>query len=333
MNIFLSERLQISQEYRKSTFVTQRCNSMSEIETLKHQLVVPGQVIAVASVTEGAEESDDSFLRGHGTYIEKTSAEQRLIASVTGTVQRVNKLISVESVCSSNYDAHTGDLVVGRIAAVGGARWSVTLIGHARPASLPLSGVHLPGGVQRVRTAQDAREMRQYLEEGDIVSAEVHKVQADGTVFLHTRSFRYGKLQNGCVITVPPSLVPRRKNHYFDSFLDRFEVLFGCNGMIWMQRKLHNNDSTTNPADGNQDLAELQERRRSEHARLPYSLDERKSLARLRNCFECLRLTHTVVTPESVEEVFKKSIESNIFLADMTTPQNAIYLTSSQRSF
>jgi exosome complex component RRP4 len=305
---------------------------MSEVDSLKHQLVVPGQVIAVASVTEGAEESDDSFLRGHGTYIEKTRTEQRLMASVTGIVQRVNKLISVES-GSSNYDAHTGDLVVGRIAAVGGARWNVTLIGHARTASLPLSGVHLPGGVQRIRTAQDAREMRQYLEEGDIVSAEVHKVQADGTVFLHTRSFRYGKLENGCVITVPPSLVPRRKNHYFDSFLDRFEVLFGCNGMIWMQRKLQTTDTTIHPVDGNQDLAELQERRRDEHSRLPYSPEERKSLARLRNCIECLRLTHTVVTPESVEEVFKKSIELNISLADMILPQNAIHLTASQRAF
>lgn len=307
---------------------------MSELEgTLTQQLVIPGQVIAVASVAEGAEESDDSFLRGHGTYIEKTPTEQRLIASVTGTVQRINKLISVESVSSSNYDAHTGDLVVGRIAAVGAARWSVTLIGHARPAFLPLSGVHLPGGVQRVRTAQDAREMRQYLQEGDLVSAEVHKLQADGTVFLHTRSFRYGKLENGCVITVPPSLVPRRKNHYFDSFLDRFEVLFGCNGMIWMQRKLQNTDSTANPLDGNQDLAELQEKRRNEHAQLPYSADERKSLARLRNCIECLRLTHTVVTPESVEEVFKRSVDSNTPLADMLLSQNAIRLTSGQRSF
>ncbi|GAX25296.1 exosome complex component RRP4 [Fistulifera solaris] len=305
---------------------------MNEVDWLKHQLVVPGQVIAVASVSEGAEESDDSFLRGHGTYIEKTRTEQRLIASVTGIVQRVNKLITVESVCSSIYDAHTGDLVVGRIAAVGGARWSVTLIGHAKMASLPLSGVHLPGGVQRIRTAQDAREMRQYLEEGDIVSAEVHKVQADGTVFLHTRSFRYGKLENGCVITVSPSLVPRRKNHYFDSFLDRFEVLFGCNGMIWMQRKLQTTDTTTNPVDSNQDLAELQERRRDEHASLPYSPEERKSLARLRNSIECLRLTHTLVIPESVEEVFKKSIELNISLADMILPQNAIHLTASQRA-
>jgi exosome complex component RRP4 len=299
--------------------------SLDDSPLLQH-LVVPGQVIAVSSNSD-----EDSFLRGHGTHIEKTSTEHRLIASVTGIVQRVNKLISVESISSTIYEPHTGDLVVGRIAAVGSNRWNVQLLGHARQAALPLSGVHLPGGVQRVRTAQDAREMRQYLAEGDMVSAEIHKVQPDGTVFLHTRSFRYGKLENGCVVTVPPSLVPRRKNHYHTAFLGQFEVLFGCNGMIWMQRKLQRDDDQDASGGGQQELHELQEQRRNEHANMPYSPEDRQALARLRNSIECLRLTYCLVTPESVQDVYTRSLESKLPLPQMLLPQNAIRLTANQR--
>src|SRR3569623_316418 len=126
-------------------------NSVDTISASLQHLVVPGQVIAVA---EEKDPSTDSFLRGHGTYLETTNTgQQRLIASVTGVVQRVNKLISVQSVASLSYVGHVGDLVVGRITAVGANRWNVSL-GGGRTASLPLSGVHLPGGVQRVRTSQ-----------------------------------------------------------------------------------------------------------------------------------------------------------------------------------
>lgn len=36
--------------------------------------------------------------------------------------------------------------------------------------------------------------MRQYLQEGDLISAEVQSVYSDGSLSLHTRSFRYGKV-------------------------------------------------------------------------------------------------------------------------------------------
>ena len=36
--------------------------------------------------------------------------------------------------------------------------------------------------------------MRQYLQEGDLISAEVQSVFTDGTLSLHTRSLRYGKV-------------------------------------------------------------------------------------------------------------------------------------------
>jgi exosome complex component RRP4 len=200
---------------------------MSSTTTSRHHLVFPGQVIAVSDPNGG---SDDSFLRGHGTYVVSPTnstgqqQQQRLIASIAGTVQRVNKLVSVESTAVGVYCPQVGDLCVGRIASVGTGRWNVQLLGNSstsRTAVLPITGVHLSGGVQRVRTAQDAREMRHFLQEGDLVSAEVHNVQpGDGTIYLQTRSHKFGRLENGYIVTVPPGLVPRRKNHVWTFTVD-----------------------------------------------------------------------------------------------------------------
>lgn len=37
--------------------------------------------------------------------------------------------------------------------------------------------------------------MRQYLKEGDLVSAEVQNIFNDGALSLHTRSMKYGKVR------------------------------------------------------------------------------------------------------------------------------------------
>jgi exosome complex component RRP4 len=50
---------------------------------LTKKLVVPGQLVT----------DDAQFMRGHGTYV---GEEDKVIASVAGTVQRVNKLLSVK---------------------------------------------------------------------------------------------------------------------------------------------------------------------------------------------------------------------------------------------
>ena len=58
------------------------------------------------------------------------SSSKRLVASVAGTVERVNKLISVVPLASSVYSGQVGDLIVGRISSVGPTRWKVGLTGN-----------------------------------------------------------------------------------------------------------------------------------------------------------------------------------------------------------
>ena len=317
-------------------------------------LVVPGQVIASSAASNndgegggGTGDGDAStFLRGHGTYLENNvvnpttgQLEQRLIASVCGMVQRVNQLITVVPCAASMYNGNVGDLVVGKITSVGTNRWKVqlTLGGTtSRDAHLPLAGVHLPGGVQRIRTVQDQREMRHYLKEGDWVSAEVHKVQQqDGTLLLHTRSTRYGKLDYGSTVVVPPALIPRRKNHYMTDYMGLVDIVWGTNGIIWIQRKMSSLQSAQQKSSdvllqqrGDENRHEVL---RKEHSTTPLLKDDRVAIARVRNSILCLSLVHAMITPEDVESIYKKSLTHNLRPADMLHPDWIIQLTAPTR--
>lgn len=55
--------------------------------------------------------------------------------------------------------------------------------------------MHLPGGAQRRRNAEDELAMRSVFREGDVISAEVQSVYHDGGVHLHTRSLKFGKVR------------------------------------------------------------------------------------------------------------------------------------------
>ena len=297
---------------------------------------------------------------------------QRLIASVAGTVERVNKLISVIPLSPSIYVGQVGDLVVGRIVGVGGSRWKVSLTcsspissgsnGSMKEGQLPLSGVNLPGGVQRIRTSEDVLAMRNLFKEGDLLTCEVQQVQRDGTLILHTRSLRYGKLDNGVLVTVPPSLVGRRKNHFAtlkglkssnssnggdgknNTAMDVDEeeeegggdvdVYLGLNGGIWIQRTVPSEWENAIRADQDEraPLAETLQKLRHRHATTRVSKSMRESIARVRNSVECLRLVHCQITPDSIEIVAKASLDEGVRVADMLLPQWVVKLTEGTRN-
>ena len=154
-----------------------------------------------------------------------------LHASVAGVVHRVNKLISVTPL-KTKYQGEIGDVVVGRITEVQQKRWKVDVNGRL-DAVLQLSSVNLPGGELRRRSAEDELAMRKYLKEGDLISAEVQNVHNDGGLSLHTRSLKYGKLSQGTMLKVSPSLIKRRKTH-FHRLPCGASVILGNNGYIWI---------------------------------------------------------------------------------------------------
>ncbi|EJF65945.1 exosome complex exonuclease rrp4 [Dichomitus squalens] len=190
-----------------------------DFEENVQRLTVPGESIT----------SSHAFMRGHGTYVDN----DEVIASVAGTVERVNKLITVRAV-RSRYNPEVGDLVVGRITEVQPRRWKVDA-NSRQDAVLMLSSVNLPGGVQRRKLESDELQMRTFFEEGDLLVAEVQAFFSDGAMSLHTRSLRYGKLRNGQLVTVPPILIRRLKSH-FVSLPCGVDLILGLNGYIWVSK-------------------------------------------------------------------------------------------------
>ncbi|KAF9482608.1 exosome complex exonuclease rrp4 [Pholiota conissans] len=179
--------------------------------------------------------SSQAYMRGHGTYVDN----EEVIASVAGTIERVNKLVSVRAI-RSRYNPEVGDLVVGRITEVQPRRWKVDA-NSRQDAVLMLSSVNLPGGVQRRKLESDELQMRGFFEEGDLLVAEVQAFFSDGAMSLHTRSLKYGKLRNGQLVTVPPILVRRLKSHFL-TLPCGVDLILGLNGYIWVSKHVKTNE-------------------------------------------------------------------------------------------
>lgn len=202
--------------------------------------VLPGELISV----------EKGFLKGHGAFVAGSSSSSAsdmltacdedeqgsvLVASVAGRIERVSKLVSVRPP-KTRYSGDVGDLVVGRVVAIESKRWKVDIHGW-KDAALQLSSVNLPGGVQRIRTYEDQLQMRTLFTENDLISAEIQNIKADGLVSLHTRSLRYGKLENGLLVCVPAALIKRLPQHNV-TLPWEIDVLLGKNGMVWISRSI-----------------------------------------------------------------------------------------------
>ncbi|KAL3075779.1 hypothetical protein niasHS_012609 [Heterodera schachtii] len=192
------------------------------------QLTVPGAMIC----------QEAGYMRGHGTF----PHENALHSQLAGSVVQTNKLISVKPI-KSRYHGDVGDVVVGRIVEVQQKRWKVD-INSRQHGVLLLNSVNLPGGELRRKSIEDELLMREYLREGDLVSAEVQQLFQDGSISLHTRSLKYGKLGQGVLVKVLPHLVRHRKSH-FHNLPCGASVILGRNGYIWVSRHLSDDEAST----------------------------------------------------------------------------------------
>jgi exosome complex component RRP4 len=68
----------------------------------------------------------------------------------------------------------------------------------------------------------------------EILQAEVQSIQHDGTVMLHTRSNKYGRLGRGRAVRVPAELVRRQRQHFQQLEGAAVDIILGCNGVIWV---------------------------------------------------------------------------------------------------
>jgi exosome complex component RRP4 len=263
------------------------------------QLVVPGEIITTES----------GYMRGHGTYVE----EEDLKASVSGAVERVNKLVSVKSL-KARYVGDVGDVVVGRITEVGQNRWRVD-VNSRQDAVLLLSSINLPGGVRRRRTVEDTLHMRQFFVENELIVAEVQQFFQDGGISLHTRN-KYGKLEHGLFIAVPPGLVKRTRSH-FTKLPCGVDMVIGLNGYIWLSDHVPDEEDREREAQEEQQVTRVIE---------SIPADLREKLSRVRNSVVALCRRFLAIHPATITDVYNASL--NYAVRDMLKPDLLVELTA-----
>jgi exosome complex component RRP4 len=247
----------------------------------------PGEVVDGVDATEG-------FLKGHGTQL----SEGDLRATVSGVVERVNKLVSVKAL-KAKYTPETGDVVVGRINMISSKRWKVD-INSRQEAVLQLSSVNLPTGQQRRRNEADELNMSLLFDTADVISAEVQSLFQDGAANLHARSTKYGRLSRGVLVEVCPSLVKRLPQHFHALEVTPgvfIEVLIGCNGFIWVG----------SPGAATSKQATNEKSKTHEEELILVDKQERENIVRVANCVRALDELFFYVTPQSIMSIYKQS--------------------------
>lgn len=278
---------------------------------MSSSFVIPGQVLT----------TPDGYLRGHGTFM---SSRGDLHSSVSGVVERVNKLVSVQPF-KSRYGGNVGDVIVGRITEVGNKRWKLD-VNARQEAVLLLGSVNLPGGAQRRRTMEDRLQMRQLFAENDVVCCEVSSFYKDGGMSVQTRSLKYGKLENGQVVQVPPHLVQRVK-HHFVTLRCGVDLVLGHNGYVWITSSVgklggedgdeDEDDAEASDREADEAVADTErsrmisemEAKREFQAKRVIPVEERMRIARVLNSILLIVQSETcMITPTNIERIYEESL-------------------------
>ena len=83
-----------------------------------------------------------------------------------------------------------------------------------------------------MKTEQDEFNMINIFQYRDVICAEVHSINNDKTINLHTRSLKYGKLNYGMLVTVDWKLIKRIKKHFLK--IHSINIILAHNGNIWL---------------------------------------------------------------------------------------------------
>ncbi|XP_073064222.1 exosome complex component RRP4 homolog isoform X2 [Primulina eburnea] len=257
--------------------------------------------------------NEDAILKGHGT----TEMDGRVVATICGVVERVNKLVYVRTL-RARYKPEIGDIIVGRVIEVAPKRWRLE-INFSQDAVLMLSSMNLPDGIQRRRTAVDELNMRSVFEENDVLCAEVRGFQHDGCLHLQARSQKYGKLKSGQLLSVPPYLVKKRKQHFYH--LDQYgvDLILGCNGFIWVGEHVEVRDDTiddlSNKSEEQNKSWNMINDEESEETCTP--LETRQRICRTANAIRVLSTLGFMITVENTMEVINLSVALNDDIHEM----------------
>ncbi|CAA6654078.1 unnamed protein product [Spirodela intermedia] len=293
---------------------TQRVRLQTALQKL--QDVSPSSAAATVAVADNIPVNhEDGVLKGHGT----SELDGQVVATLCGVVERVNKLVYVRTL-RARYKPEIGDIIVGRVIEVATKHWRLE-INFSQDAVLMLSSMNLPDGIQRRRTATDELNMRSIFEENDVICAEVRGFQHDGSLHLQARSLKYGKLKSGQLLTVPPYLIKRRKQHFHHLENYGVDLILGCNGFIWIGEHVETSNGVMEGDGGNK----VEESNESSSHSVPLgekgqrlmSLETRQHICQIANAVRVLSTLGFSLTTEGILEAAKASISLGINTKDM----------------
>jgi exosome complex component RRP4 len=266
---------------------------------------------------------EGDVLRGHGTY---TSGHGRLLSCVSGVLERINKLVTVQP-RKARYVGEVGDVVIGRITEVLPRRWKVD-INATVMATLLLGAVQLPDSAQRRRTHQDELEMRKFYAENDLVAAEIQEYKQDRSLMLHTRANGlHGKLTAGLLVVVPSNLIKRLK-HHFHQLPCGVALILGCNGYVWVAPPTSRppTEAQAGP-EGHSDVGNV-----GASAYAAVSLSTREAVCRVRNAVSVLAASGLAIFPDTVMDTYTASHEHGLSSAEMLQVDHMGAVTAKARA-
>ena len=107
--------------------------------------------------------------------------------------------------------------------------------------------------------------------------------------------------ENGCLIEIYPTLIPRRKQHFCTLDDVNIDILLGTNGWIWIQRSIPQQWKVTLEGDDeSRPLAQTLQLLQRRHASTSLLPDERENVARVRNIIEALKLLYIEISPDII---------------------------------
>jgi exosome complex component RRP4 len=136
------------------------------------------------------------------------------------------------------------------------------------------------------------------------------------------RSLKYGKLQNGQFLSVPPALIRRLKQH-FVTLPCGVEAILGNNGHIWLTVPAPEDPEALAQAEQGEatPLAEVLVRRRKLHAEKRIMSDERERICRVYNAITVLSILYISIHPGSIMAIYDKSFSDGLEAKEVLHPQ------------
>lgn len=179
----------------------------------QRKIVTPGEIVS----------EDSSMLPGEGT----AKHNGKIIALRMGVIEESERLLKIIPI-SGVYIPRRGNVVIGRVVDITFNGW---LIEIDSPTSSFLSIMECPKYLNK-------NDLAEFLDIGDLVVAKIMSVKRKG-VDLTIKGKGLGKIEDGLIIKINPSKVPRvigREGSMIKLIKDETgcNITVGQNGWVWV---------------------------------------------------------------------------------------------------